>query len=127
MNIANSAVIYFPWNLEARDWAAIGERAMIYNLGPVTLGEKATVSQGAHLCAGTHDFSDPATPLLTPPIAIGKQAWICADAFVGPGVKVGEGAVVGARAVAVKDVEPWAVVAGNPAKFIKMRVLKGEA
>ena len=125
VNIANSAMIYFPWNLNIGDWSSIGERAIIYNLGKVSIGEKATVSQGAHLCAGTHDFSDPSTPLLTPPISIGNQAWVCADAFVGPGVSIGEGAVVGARAVAVKDVEPWAVVAGNPARFIKQRQVQG--
>ena len=84
VNVANTATIYFPWNFEAGDWSAVGERAMIYNLGRVTLGEKATVSQGAHLCAGTHDFLDPTVPLLTPPITIGDQAWVCADAFVGP-------------------------------------------
>ena len=124
VNVANTATIYFPWNLEIGDWSAIGERAMIYNLGKITIGEKATVSQGAHLCAGSHDFSDPATLLLKPPILIGDQAWVCADAFVGPGVVVGEGAVIGARAVAVKNVEPWTVVAGNPAHFIKKRELK---
>ncbi|MDZ8117739.1 hypothetical protein [Pontiella agarivorans] len=123
-NIANTATIYFPWNLEIGDWSSIGERAMIYNLGKVTIGERATVSQGAHLCAGTHDFSDPATPLLTPPITIESQVWVCADAFIGPNVTVGEGAVVGARAVAVKNVEAWSVVAGNPAEFIKTRELK---
>ena len=124
VHVANTAAIYFPWNLEAGDWVAIGERAVIYNLGMVKINGAATVSQGAHLCAGTHDFEDPATPLLTPPIEIGGQAWICADAFVGPGVRIGEGAVVGARAVVVKDVEAWSVVAGNPARFIRKRELK---
>ncbi|MEN7972436.1 MAG: putative colanic acid biosynthesis acetyltransferase [Verrucomicrobiota bacterium] len=124
VNISNTATIYFPWNFEINNWAAIGERVMVYNLGKVSIGEKATVSQGAHLCAGSHDFLDPSLPLLTPPIEIGAQAWICADAFVGPGVVVGEGAVVGARAVVVGNVEPWAVVAGNPARFIKRRELK---
>lgn len=125
VNIANSAVVYFPWNLEVKDWAAIGEDAYIYNLGQLTIGERATVSQRAHLCAGTHDYTDPALPLETPPISIGAQAWICADAFVGPGVAVGEGSVVGARAVVMKDVEPWAVMTGNPARMIKKRILKG--
>jgi putative colanic acid biosynthesis acetyltransferase WcaF len=60
-------------------------------------------------------------PLLKPPIDIGDEAWICADAFVGPGVNIGRGAVVGARAVAVSDVVPWAVVAGNPARQVKIR------
>ncbi len=124
VNIANTATIYFPWNLEIGDWSAIGEHAYIYNLGQITIGEKATISQRAHLCAGSHDYADPALPLLTPPISIGTQAWVCADAFVGPGVEIGEGAVVGARAVAVKNVEPWAVVAGNPARVVKKRELK---
>jgi putative colanic acid biosynthesis acetyltransferase WcaF len=123
VHVYPSATIYFPWKLRVGDWSAIGEDALIYNLGPVTLGANVTVSQRAHLCAGTHDYNDPAMPLLKPPIDVGDQAWICADAFVGPSVSVGEGAVVGARAVAMKDVPPWTVVAGNPARVVKQRVL----
>jgi putative colanic acid biosynthesis acetyltransferase WcaF len=82
------------------------------------------VSHRAHLCAGTHDFNCPNLPLLKPPIKIENQAWICTDAFVGPGVTVGEGAIVGARAVVTKDIAPWAIMAGNPAKCIKQRELK---
>ena len=124
VHIYNSAQIYFPWNLEVGDWSAIGEQAYIYNLGTVQIGSRVTISQRAHLCAGTHDYTDPSLPLQKPPIVIEDQAWICADAFVGPGVTVGEGALVGARAVAIKDVKPWQVVVGNPAKSIKQRVLK---
>jgi putative colanic acid biosynthesis acetyltransferase WcaF len=125
VHIYASATIYMPWNLEIGDWSSIGEHAFIYNLGKVTIGSKSTISHRAHLCAGTHDYSDPTLPLIKPPITICDQAWICADAFVGPDVTVGEGAVVGARAVVTKDVAPWTVVAGNPAKFIKNRDLKG--
>lgn len=116
-----STRIYLPWNLTAGDWSAIGEEVLIYNLGPVRLGQKVTISHRAHLCAGTHDYTRPDLPLLKPPIRIGDQAWVCADAFVGPGVVVGEGAVVGARAVVTRDVEAWTVVAGNPAISIKKR------
>jgi len=116
--------IYFPWNLAVGDWSAIGEDALIYNLGPVTLGKKVTISHRAHLCAGTHDYTQPDLPLLKPPIVIGDQTWICADAFIGPGVTVGEGAVVGARAVVMKNVQPWTVVVGNPARFVKKRELR---
>lgn len=119
-----SATIYFPWNFSIGDWSSIGEDAMIYNLGPITIGEKVTVSQRAHLCAGTHDAADPTMPLLKPPIEVGDQAWICADAFVGPNVQVGEGAVVGARAVVVDEVDAWTIVGGNPARPIKKRVLE---
>ncbi len=126
VHIYNSAVIYFPWNLRVGDWSAIGEGAFIYNLGPVAIGKHVTVSQRAHLCAGTHDYRKPDMPLLKPPITVEDKAWICADAFVGPGVTIGEGAVVGARAVAMRNVEPWTVVAGNPARFVKKRELRIE-
>ena len=124
VQVDHTATIYFPWNLEMGDCSAIGERAMIYSLGKIKIGEKTTISQGVHLCAGTHDYADPSLPLLTPPIVVEEQVWICADAFVGPSVTVGVGAVVGARSVVVKDVEPWTVVAGNPARFIRTHELK---
>jgi putative colanic acid biosynthesis acetyltransferase WcaF len=123
VNTYGSTRVYFPWNLSVGDWTAIGENALIYNLGPVAIGQKATISHGAHLCAGTHDYRDPRMPLLKPPIRIEDQVWICADAFIGPGVVVGEGAVVGARTVAMTNVAPWTVVAGNPARFVKKREL----
>jgi putative colanic acid biosynthesis acetyltransferase WcaF len=126
VHIYGSAHIYLPWNLEIGDWSAIGEHALVYNLGLVRIGQNVTISQRAHLCAGTHDYTRPNLPLLKPPIRIGDQAWICADAFVGPGVTVGEGAVVGARAVVVADVGPWDVVAGNPARLLKKREIAGD-
>jgi putative colanic acid biosynthesis acetyltransferase WcaF len=119
-----SSRVYFPWNLSVGDWSAVGEDVLIYNLGPVTIGSKATVSHRAHLCAGTHDYRKTDLPLIKPPISIGDHAWICADAFVGPGVVVGEGAVVGARAVVLRPVEPWSVVVGNPARFVKKRQME---
>jgi len=124
VNTYPSTRIYFPWKLTVGDWTALGEEAFIYNLGPVTLGEKVTVSHRAQLCAGTHDYTLPDLPLIKTTIIIKDQAWICADAFVGPGVTVGEGAIVGARCVVTKNVEPWAIMIGNPARLTKKRVLK---
>jgi len=121
VHVYPSVTIYCPWNLEAGDESAIGELAFIYNLGRVTLGPRVTISHRAHLCAGTHDHNKPDFPLLRPPIVIGSEAWICADAFVGPGVTIGDGAIVGARAVAMKDVKPWSIVVGNPARESKSR------
>jgi putative colanic acid biosynthesis acetyltransferase WcaF len=123
VHIYASTVIYMPWNLSVGAWSAIGEGAFIYNLGAVTIGSRVTISQRAHLCAGSHDYTRPDMPLLKPPIRIEDQAWICADAFIGPGITVGEGAVVGARAVATKDVPRWTVVVGNPARTVKQRRL----
>lgn len=113
--------ISIPWNLIIGDQVAVGDRAILYSLGTISIGRNATISQGAHLCAGTHDYRDRAMPLLKEPIAIGAGAWVCADAFVGPGVNVGELAVVGARAVVVRDVAPSVVVVGNPARIVRRR------
>ena len=124
VNIYNSAKIYMPWNLDIGDWSSIGEDAFIYNLGKVHIGSKVTISHRAQLCAGTHDYSKPNLPLLKPPITIKDEAWICASSFVGPGVTVNEGAIVGACAVVVKDVDPWMIVVGNPAKVVGKRTLE---
>jgi putative colanic acid biosynthesis acetyltransferase WcaF len=124
VNIYPSALIYYPWNLKIGDDSSIGEWALVYNLGRVTIGERTTISQRAHLCAGTHDYRNPALPLIKPPIEIGDEVWVCADAFIGPNVTVANGAVVGACSVVTRDVEPLAVVAGNPAKFVKKRVIR---
>lgn len=121
VNIHPTARIAIPWKLTVRDFAAIGDCARIYNLGEITIGRNATVSQHAHLCAGSHDFRDPAMTLLKLPIFIDDGAWVCADAFVGPGVRVHEGAVVGARAVVMRDVDSNSVVAGNPAAIVGSR------
>lgn len=127
VRIAPSASLTMPWNLVIGARAAIGEGATLYALGQIEIGADATVSQGAHLCAGTHDFRDPAMPLLKPAIRVGEGAWVCADAAVGPGVGVGELAVVGARAVVMRDVAPRVIVAGNPARIIGERRIFGPA
>lgn len=125
-HIYPTAHLYMPWNVEIGDWAAVGEDALIYSLGKVRIGNHATLSYRAHVCAGTHDLEDPALPLLKPAVNIEAAAWIGTEAFIGPGVTVGRGAVVGARSVVVKDVEPFNIVAGNPARLIRMRKLRPE-
>jgi putative colanic acid biosynthesis acetyltransferase WcaF len=116
--IHSSAVIYMPWNVELGDWSAVGPDVFIYSLGKVRIGQRATVSYRTHVCAGTHDFTDPTLPLLKPAVTIADDAWVGTDAFVGPGVTVGRGAIVAARAVVVKDVAPLTVVGGHPAREI---------
>lgn len=119
--------IIVPWNIRIGDNAAVGDRAILYSLGPIDIGADVTISQNAHLCAGTHDFRKPDMPLIKQPITIGQGAWICADAFVGPGVVVGEMAVVGARAVVVRDVSNSSIVVGSPARVVGHRVLERSA
>jgi putative colanic acid biosynthesis acetyltransferase WcaF len=122
-----SARIWAPWNLRMAARSALGDGVECYNVDLVTLDEDAVASQYAFLCTASHDISDPAKKLITAPIHLQRMSWVCAGAFVHPGVTLGEGAVAGARAVVTKDVAPWAVVAGNPAVFIKKRVLSASA
>lgn len=115
--------VEMPWNLRLGQHTAFGPRVILYNLGPMTIGDHTIVSQDAYLCGGTHDYNDPTYPLIREEITIGAYVWIGAGAFICPGITIGEGAVVGARAVVTKDVPPWTVVGGNPAREIKKRQL----
>lgn len=119
-----SAKVFMPWNLVMDDYACIADGVDCYNAAPIHIGVNATVSQRAYLCTASHDISDTHHRQIQRPINIGDRAWVCAEAYVGPGVTIGEGAVVGARGCAYKNVEPWTVVGGNPAKVIKKRIIK---
>ena len=123
-NVYASVKIYYPANLEMKAYSCLASEVDCYNVDKVTIGANTTVSQGAYLCTASHDITNPLHPLITAPIVIEDQAWIGAKAFVGMGVTIGEGAVVGATASVYKDVEPWTVVGGNPAKLLKMRDIK---
>ncbi|MEM7229327.1 MAG: putative colanic acid biosynthesis acetyltransferase [Planctomycetota bacterium] len=130
--IANDVVIRrtvkveCPWNLTMGKNSCLGDHVIAYCLGPITIGERVSVSQHAHLCAGTHDYKDPALPLLRPPIVIEDDVWIATQAFVGPNVTVGRGAILGARACAYKNCKPWMIYGGNPARAIIAREYHGD-
>jgi len=120
-----SCHVWAPWNLTLGDLTALAQGTDIYCVSPVTIGSNVAVSQRSFLCTASHDIRSLARPLIHRPITIEDHAWVCAEAFVGPGVTVGEGAVVGARAMVVKDVGAWEVVSGNPAQVLKKRELQG--
>jgi glycosyltransferase involved in cell wall biosynthesis/acetyltransferase-like isoleucine patch superfamily enzyme len=115
------ARIQIPWNLTLHDRACLGDGANAYSLGRIEIHKGATVAQEAYLCTGTHDFDDRHTPLVTAPIVIGAYAFIAARAFVMPGVTIGEGAVLGAMSLANRDLSPWTIYAGTPAKRVNGR------
>ncbi len=122
--VYSSAKVYMPWNLEMHEYACLAPEVDCYNVAKITIGAHATVSQKSYLCAASHDINKRNYPLITAPIVIKDQAWIGASAFIGMGVTIGQGAVVGATASVFKNVEPWTIVGGNPAKFIKKRALE---
>ncbi|MBX9466067.1 MAG: putative colanic acid biosynthesis acetyltransferase [Aquamicrobium sp.] len=119
--VRSSVKIWWPGNLKMGAHASLGPGAICYNVAAVTIEDFAIVSQRAHLCTGTHDIDDPGFPLRARPISIGRSAWVAAEAFVGPGVKIGEGAVLGARGVTFRSLDEWVVYGGNHAKPLRSR------
>lgn len=110
-----SARVWAPWNLVMREGSCLGPDSETYNVARVTLDPWAIVSQRAYLCTASHDIRNPGFALMSAPIRLGRNAWVAADAYVGPGVTLAEGAVVAARAVVTKDVAADTIVGGNPA------------
>ena len=123
--IQGSAQFWCPGNVVIGDGAWIDAKVNCYSVDKMTIGSQAVISREAFLCTASHDIYSSNMELVTKPISIGDKAWICSRAYIGPGVTIGEGAVVGACAVVTKDVEPWTVVGGNPARVLKRRELRG--
>lgn len=113
------ARIWAPWNLEMDAFATLADDVDCYSVERTRIGRRATISQYSYLCGATHDFEDPHRPLVPMPITVGPRAWIAADVFVGPGVTIGEGTVVGARSSVFGDLPAWTVCVGSPAKPIR--------
>jgi putative colanic acid biosynthesis acetyltransferase WcaF len=122
--VYSSVRIYMPWKLEMAEYSCLSPEVDCYNVDMIRIGAHSTVSQKTYLCTASHNITKNHNPLITAPITIEDQAWIGASAFIGMGVTIGQGAVVGATASVYKDVEPWTVVGGNPARFIKKREIK---
>lgn len=121
VRIRSTVTIEIPWNLTVGHDSAVGDHAILYCLGPITIGRYVTVSQYGHLCAGTHEIHNREMRLLRPPIVLGDDVWIAADAFVGPGVTIGDRTLLGARASAFSDLPADVIAVGNPAKPLRNR------
>lgn len=114
--------IWAPWNLEIDNFSGIADNVILYSQGIIKIGKYVVISQGAHLCTGTHDYRAHGFPLITRPITISDYVWIAAEAFIHPGINIGEGTVVGARSVVTYNLEAWKVCSGNPCITIKNRI-----
>ena len=122
-----SARIWAPWNLEMGDHSCLSDSVDCYCVDKIYIGAYSTVSQYSFLCTASHDYTIESMPLLTAPITIGDRVWITSDVFVGPGVTIGDGAVVTARSSVFCDLPPWHVAKGNPASAYKPREFEGSS
>ncbi len=125
VHVYPKVTIWAPWNLELKDECGIASGATLYSQDKIVIGKRTVISQGAHLVAGSHDYSKLGFPLFTKPIVIGDFVWIAAEAFIHPGIIIGNGTVVGARSVVTKNMPEWMVCSGHPCKPIKERDLEG--
>jgi putative colanic acid biosynthesis acetyltransferase WcaF len=122
VHIYPSVKVWAPWNLEIGNYVGMGAGTNVYCMDRVAIGDYAVISQGTHLCAGSHDFNSTNFQLVTAPITIGSRVWLCADSFVGPGVFIADGNVIGARGVVTKSIgESWCIWAGIPVKRVGKR------
>ncbi len=115
--------VTYPWKLTVGDHAWIGDGVTLYNLGQIVIGAHSVVSQHSYLCAADHDYSQKSFPIRERPIVIGEQVWIASHVWVGPGVRIADGAVVGARSTVTHDLPPAMVCVGSPCKPIKRRIM----
>ena len=116
--------IKFPWRLRVGDHSWLGERVWLDNLGDISIGSNCCISQGAYLCTGNHDWSDPEFKLVVKPIALCDGAWVAARAVICPGVTLGEQAVAAAGSVVTHHIPAGEIHAGNPARFVRRRTLR---
>ena len=121
VKVMPSARIWAPWNLELGECSCVSHYVDCYSVARISIGAHATVSQYSFLCTATHDESDPHMLLVTAPLTIRDQAWVCADVYVGPGVTIGQGAVVGVRSSVFGDLPEWKVCYGTPARSVRDR------
>ncbi|MBU3714503.1 MAG: colanic acid biosynthesis acetyltransferase WcaF [Ferruginibacter sp.] len=116
--------IWAPWNLSVGDYSGIANGVILYSQGRIDIGRYVVVSQGSHLCTGTHDYQLKGFSLYTRPIIIKDNVWVAAEVFIHPGVTIGEGCVIGARSLVASSMPAWKVCSGHPCKPLKERVLK---
>lgn len=121
VKIRPSASITYPWKLTIGDYSWVGDDVVLYTLGNISIGSNSVISQRSYLCTGSHDMGNEQFAITENPIEIGDQCWIATDVFICPGVKIGDGTVVGARSNVVRDLPPRVIAYGSPAKPAKPR------
>jgi len=122
--IRPSARVTYPWKLRIGDHCHIGDEVVLYTLGEIEIGDCVVVSQRSYICTGSHDFRSPTFDLYAKKIVIEAEAWVATDVFVAPGVRIGNGAVIGARSSVFSDVPPGAIYVGIPARYVGDRTMK---
>jgi putative colanic acid biosynthesis acetyltransferase WcaF len=122
--IRPSVRVTYPWKLKVGDYCHIGDEVVLYTLGEIEIGDCVVVSQRSYICTGSHDYTSPTFDIYAKKIVIESEAWVATDVFVAPGIRIGSGAVVGARSSVFSDVPPGVIAVGSPARVVGVRAMK---
>lgn len=119
--VDRSVVVRCPWNLTLGNECVVHHNVILDCMGPIVLGNGSRISQYSHLCTRTHDYREVNMPVLSRAIVLGEFVWIAADAYVGPGVTIGDCTIVGARSSVLRDLPAAVTAVGEPARPIRSR------
>jgi putative colanic acid biosynthesis acetyltransferase WcaF len=119
--IKPSVSIKYPWFLEIGDFVWIGEKVWIDNLTMISIGNNVSISQGAFLLTGNHNYKKVTFDLMVGGIVIENGVWIGAQATVCPGIICKSHSILTVGSVATKDLEEYSIYQGNPAIKVKVR------
>jgi putative colanic acid biosynthesis acetyltransferase WcaF len=121
VKIRSTVTITYPWKLEIGDHSWIGDDVVVYSLGPIRIGHDTVISQRSYICAADHDMARIDFAIRARPINIGNQVWVATDVFIGPGVSIGDGTVVGARSSVFANLPPAMICLGTPCRVVRDR------
>jgi putative colanic acid biosynthesis acetyltransferase WcaF len=122
VRVRPSATVTYPWKVQIGDHSWIGDDVVLYSLGKILIGNNVVVSQKSYICAASHDYRSAAFDIFDKTVTIEDEAWVAADVFVAPGVRIGRGAVVGSRSSVFTDLPPMMVCVGSPARPVRSRL-----
>ena len=125
-SLDSTATIIDPWNLKMGRLSSLGEYCCIRCRAKVTIGEQCCIGRDVYILTASHNINSPYFEMITAPITIGNNVWVATRSTISKGITIGNGAVIGAESLVTHDVAPWTVVGGNPAKFLKNRVIKND-
>ncbi len=126
VDIMSGVIIMSPQNVQIGHDVLLNAGTKIGGQKGVRIGNYVQLSYNVNLVSENHAYHNPSLPIKTQgyfggPIDIGSDVWVGANAVILPNIKIGKGAIVAANAVVTKDVEPYAIVGGVPARLIKYR------
>lgn len=121
VNLFRAVFTIAPWRLQIGEGTTVGDHSWLDSRGGLTIGKNVNISAQTAIWTAQHDINSPDFAGVTKPVIVGDRVWLSFRCTVLPGVTIGEGAVVATGAVVTRDVPPFTLVAGVPARPVAAR------